>query len=233
MKPFLWQYLLERTMDMKILQIATLGDEEDPIYVGIREYPVSKLVLVHEPEKRFRANEVAHKLGELRIPVERREVENPARDMYEVVAEIVKRERQRYDDIFINVSSGRKLMTCSAISAAFVNGLKAFHVEGDSPMMLPVLKFSYSEVISPSKFRILHALEEMGGAADSLNELSESSSVEKSLVSYHIRGGRESKGLEELGLVEIDRGTQGRLLIRLSEMGRLILIGHKGEATAR
>ncbi len=217
-------------MAMKILQIATLGDEEDPVYVGIREYPVSKLVLIHEPEKRFRASEVAHKLGELHIPVERMEVENPARDMYEVIAEIVNKEKQRYDDIFINVSSGRKLMTCSAISAAFVNGLKAFHVEGDTPMMLPVLKFSYSEVISPSKFRILNALDALGGVADSLNQLSESSGVEKSLLSYHLRGGRESKGLEELGLVDIDRGTQGRLLIKLSEMGRLILIG-QGEET--
>ncbi|MFQ6012353.1 MAG: hypothetical protein ACE5LS_01740, partial [Thermoplasmata archaeon] len=59
--------------------------------------------------------------------------------------------------------------------------------------------------------------------------LSEASGVEKSLLSYHLRGGRESKGLEELGLVEIDRGTQGRLLIRLSEMGRLLLIGHPRE----
>ncbi len=216
---------------MKILQVATLGDEEDPIYVGIREYPVSKLVLIHEPEKKFRASEVAQKLEELRIPVERKEVQNPARDMYEVIAEIVKKEGQRYDDIFINVSSGRKLMTCSAISAAFVNGLKAFHVEGDSPMMLPVLKFSYSEVISPSKFNILQALRDLGGVADSLNRLSEVSGVEKSLLSYHLRGGRESKGLEELGLVEIDRGTQGRLLIKLSEMGRLILIGQGKEVS--
>lgn len=229
MKPFLRQHLLQKMRSMRILQIATLGDEEDPIYVGIREYPVSKLVLIHEPEKRFRASELAQKLGELRIPVERVEVQNPAREMYEVIAEIVRKDRQRYDDIFINVSSGRKLMTCSAISAAFVNGLKAFHVEGGSPMMLPVLKFSYSEVISPSKFNILQALRDFGGVADSLNRLSEVSGVEKSLLSYHLRGGRESKGLEELGLVEIDRGTQGRLLIKLSEMGRLILIGQGKE----
>ncbi|MFQ5986076.1 MAG: DUF6293 family protein [Thermoplasmata archaeon] len=211
---------------MRILQIATLGDEEAPIFAGIREYPVSKLVLVHEPEARFRAAEIGRKLGELQIPVERVEIRNPAREMYEVVAKIIQEQRGQYDDIFINVSSGRKLMTCSAISAAFVNGVKAFHVEGDVPMMLPVLKFSYSEVISPSKISVLQALDDIGGEADSLSALSEASGVEKSLLSYHLRGGRESKGLEELGLVEIDRGVQGRLLIRLSEMGRLLLIGH-------
>ncbi|MFQ5837186.1 MAG: DUF6293 family protein [Thermoplasmata archaeon] len=214
-------------MALKVLQIATLGDEEDPIYVGIREYPISKLVLIHEPEKRLRAAEITGKLRELRIPVERREVQNPARDMYQVISSIIKEEGKRFDDIIINVSSGRKLMTCSAISAAFVNGLKAFHVEDDTPMMLPVLKFSYSEVISPSKVSILRALDRMGGVADSLSDLSKISEVEKSLLSYHLRGGRESKGLETLGLVEIDRGTQGRLLIKLTEMGRLLLIGQE------
>ena len=92
-------------------------------------------------------------------------------------------------------------------------------------MMLPVLKFSYSEVISPSKINVLQSLADLGGEADSLSALSEASGVEKSLLSYHLRGGREAKGLEELGLVEIDRGTQGRLLIQLSEMGRVLLIG--------
>ncbi|MEE9237296.1 MAG: DUF6293 family protein [Thermoplasmata archaeon] len=214
-------------MTMKILQIATLGEEEDPIYVGIREYPVSKLFLLHEPEERFRAVEVARKLNELRIPVERVELKNPAREMYEVIATIVKEEKHKYDDIFINVTSGRKLMTCSAISAAFVNGLKAFHVEGDTPMMLPILKFSYKEVISPSKLNVLRKLDRLGGVVNSLNEFSESSGTEKSLLSYHLRGGRESKGLEELGLVEIDRRTQGRLEIKLTEMGRLLLIGQE------
>ncbi len=212
-------------MPPKILQIATLGDEEDPIYVGIREYPVSKLVLLHEPEDRFRAADMGRKLEDLRIPVERVEMANPARDMYEIVANIVQRQREKYDDILINVSSGRKLVTCSAISAAFVNGLKAFHVEEDTPMMLPVLKFSYSEVISPSKIRVLRGLADLGGEVESLNEFSQATGLEKSLLSYHLRGGRDSKGLEELGLVEIDRATQGRLLIRLTEMGRLLLIG--------
>ena len=216
---------------MRFLQIATLGEEEAPIFAGIREYPVSKLVLIYEPEARFHAAEISRKLRELQIPVEREEIQNPAREMYEVVARIIREERDQYDDIFINVSSGRKLMTCSAISAAFVNGVKAFHVEEDVPMMLPILKFSYSEVISPSKISVLQSLADLGGEAGSLSALSEASGVEKSLLSYHLRGGREAKGLEELGLVEIDRGTQGRLLIHLSEMGRLILIGHPREGS--
>lgn len=226
-KFFLYKESATSSMAPRILQIATLGEEQDPIFVGVREYPVSKLVLLYEPERKFEAAELARKLSELRIPVDRRELKDPTRDMYEVIASIAREEGPRYDDIFINVSSGRKLVTCSAISAAFVNGLKAFHVEGDTPMMLPVLKFSYNEVISPSKIKVLKGLKALGGMVDSLNDFSQAAGLEKSLLSYHIRGGRESKGLEELGLVEVDRGTQGRLRIKLTEMGRLLLIGQQ------
>jgi hypothetical protein len=214
---------------LRVLQIATVGDEEDEIFVGVREYPVSKIILIHEPEERMRAAEILHKLSVLKVDGERKEIRNPAKDMYEVIAEILEKERRRYDDVLINVSSGRKLLTCSAISAAFVNGLKAFHVEGEETMMLPVLKFSYSEIVSDSKLNILAAIDKIGGEVASLNELSERSGIEKSLLSYHIRGGRDSKGLEELGLVEIDRATQGRLIIRLTPMGRLLLIGRRTE----
>jgi hypothetical protein len=49
--------------------------------------------------------------------------------------------------------------------------------------------------------------------------------VEKSLLSYHIRGGREPKGLEELGLVRVERRECGKVSIHLTELGRLVLVG--------
>ncbi|MFQ6089759.1 MAG: hypothetical protein ACE5K0_12790 [Candidatus Methanofastidiosia archaeon] len=94
----------------------------------------------------------------------------------------------------------------------------------DTPIPPPVMKFSYSEVVSDAKLAILNALKGLGGVVDSLNELSEKSQVEKSLLSYHIRGGRDSKGLEDLGLVEVDRTQRGKLNIKLTTMGKLILI---------
>jgi hypothetical protein len=80
-------------------------------------------------------------------------------------------------------------------------------------------------MISESKMNILRALSRAGGEVDSLNTLSEMSGVEKSLLSYHIRGGRDAKGLEELSLVSIERAKQGRLMVKLTEMGRLMLLG--------
>lgn len=93
------------------------------------------------------------------------------------------------------------------------------------PFALPVLKFSYPELISDAKYRILEALQAMGGHADGLNALAQASKTEKSLLSYHLRTTREGKGLEEMGLVSIERGTFGRLGITLTEMGSLILMG--------
>lgn len=210
---------------MRVLQIATLGEEEDTIFVGLRDYPVSKLILIHEPDQARKAAEIIQKASGLKIEGERRVVQNPAMDMYSVLADILAKERGKYDDVYLNVSSGRKLLTCAAISAAFVNGIKAFHVEGNEPMLLPILKFSYTEILSKTKISILTALEGLGGSVESLNQLSERAGVEKALLSYHIRGGREGKGLQEMGLVDVGHGPRGRLRISLTQMGRILLLG--------
>jgi DNA-binding transcriptional ArsR family regulator len=118
------------------------------------------------------------------------------------------------------------------MSGAFVHGLKAIAITEGTPMQLPVLKFAYAEMISESKMNILRALARAGGEVDSLNDLSEMSGVEKSLLSYHIRGGRDAKGLEELSLVSIDRAKQGRLMVKLTEMGRLMLLGTESHKAA-
>ena len=106
---------------------------------------------------------------------------------------------------------------CSQIKAIGATEKGIFH--------LPVLKFSYAELISEPKLQILRALQALHGNADSLVDLEAKADVEKSLLSYHIRGGRESKGLEELGLVKVDRREYGKLSIHLTELGRLVLVG--------
>jgi DNA-binding transcriptional ArsR family regulator len=142
-----------------------------------------------------------------------------------LVAEILRKETLQYDEVFFNVSSGSKMLSCAGLSAAFVNGIKAIGATESGLFHLPVLKFSYSELISEPKVKILQALRDSGGSVESLAVLEERAKVEKSLLSYHIRGGRESKGLADLGLVEVDRGEYGKLAVRLTELGRLVLVG--------
>lgn len=210
-----------------ILMIATVGEDTDAVLIGIRDYPVQKLILMHTPTFRAQAQEIKEKVGAIFVQTELREVneEQVLMDTLRQVAQIHAQEAMHFDDVVVNVSSGDKMQTCSALSAAFVHGVPAIGVAGDAPFALPVLKFSYSELISDAKYRILEALQRIGGHADSLNDLSEKSGVEKSLLSYHLRTTREGKGLEDMGLVDIERGSFGRLGITLTEMGTLILMG--------
>jgi hypothetical protein len=64
----------------------------------------------------------------------------------------------------MDVSSVYKLIGCAALSAAFINGIKA-------PLLIPVLKLSYNEIISYAKIKILKAIDIVGGAIDSLEKL--------------------------------------------------------------
>jgi hypothetical protein len=43
-------------------------------------------------------------------------------------------------------------------------------------------------------------------------------------LSYHIRGSKQGRGLEDLGLVEVERGKRGRLRVKLTALGRMLLM---------
>jgi hypothetical protein len=57
----------------------------------------------------------------------------------------------------MNVSSGDKLIGCAALSAAFISGIKAFGMDSTKPvpLLMPVLKLSYNEIVSGAKIKIL------------------------------------------------------------------------------
>jgi DNA-binding transcriptional ArsR family regulator len=127
----------------------------------------------------------------------------------------------------MNVSCGDKLIGCAALSAAFINGIKAFGMDSTgAPLPMPVSKISYSEIISEPKMNILRAVQKVGGAVDSLDKLEEASGYGKPLLSYHIMGGKEARGLAELGLVEVEKGDRGRLLTKLTTLGKLLVINN-------
>ncbi len=135
------------------------------------------------------------------------------------------RRRRDFDNILFNVSSGDKLLGCAALSAAFVNGLKAFAIVKGEPLLLPVLKFSYDQLVSATKPDILKSLQKNGGEVDSLETLREISGYGKPLLSYHIQGAEDSKGLVELGLVEVEKGTRGKSITKITTLGKILTLG--------
>lgn len=210
----------------RLLQVAGVGSDPAPVIAGAKAFPLSKLVLLYEERNAKEVVDLVEKLAPLKCEVDRRVLKGPPLTaVLSAVAAITHDEALHFDDVLVNVTVTDKMLSCSLMSAAFMHGIRAIAVQDGETMQLPVLKFAYREMISESKMNILRALERAGGGVESLNDLSEMSGVEKSLLSYHIRGGRDAKGLEELNLVSIERAKQGRLMVMLTEMGKLILLG--------
>jgi hypothetical protein len=213
------------------LQIATFGsDMQEGIAAGIRNFPIHKLALICYSSDNQKAEEFSRRIrGVIGIPVTITIVnkDNVIRDVLESVGEIIGMEGKNFQQILMNVSCGDKLIGCAALSAAFINGIKAFGMDSaGAPLPMPVLKLSYSEIISEPKLNILKAMERAGGALESLEKLEEASGYGKPLLRYQIMGGKEARGLAELGLVEVEKGDRGKLLTKLTTLGKLLVVSN-------
>jgi len=218
--------------NMTTLQIATFGsDDQDGIALGIRSFPVHKLVLICFSSDKSKAEDFARKIKSvLGLPINITIVtkENVVRDTMERVNEIVNIDGNQFQQVLMNVSSGDKLIGCSALSAAFINGIQAFGMDETHtvPLLMPVLKLSYSEIVSEAKIKILKAINNAGGIVESLDHLEQISGYGKPLLSYHVQGARDSKGLADLGLVEVEKRDRGKISAKLTTLGKLLVSGN-------
>lgn len=215
--------------NMKTLQIATFGsDGQDGIALGIRSFSVHKLVLICFSNDKSKAEDFARKIKSiLGIPITITIVtkENVIRDTMESVNEILNLHAKEFQQVLLNVSSGDKLIGCAALSAAFINGIQAFGMDETHsiPLLMPVLKLSYSEIVSEAKIKILKSISDAGGVIESLDQLEQISGFGKPLLSYHVQGARDSKGLADLGLVEVEKGDRGKISASLTTLGKLLV----------
>jgi hypothetical protein len=212
-------------MPLKTLQIAILGGSDEAIFVGLRNFPTHKLALITPPGAANQSSTVSAKLADtLKLAVSIVEVEDTStQTILDAIGQLVRKESGEFEDFLINVGSASRTLACAGVAAAFVYGMKVFDVRGDQPETFPVMKFSYIEAVTQPKIEILRALDRTGGRVESLEILSHMMNYGKPLLSYHIRGSRESRGLESLGLVEIERGKRGRLQVKLTPLGRTLL----------
>jgi hypothetical protein len=213
----------------KTLQIATFGyDGQEGIALGIRSFSVHKLALICFSSDKNRAEDFARKIKSvLGIPTTITIVtkENVIRDTMERVNEILSLHTKEFRQVLLNVSSGDKLIGCAALSAAFINGIQAFGMDDTHtiPLLMPVLKLSYSEIVSEAKIKILKSINDAGGVIESLDHLEQISGYGKPLLSYHVQGGKDSKGLADLGLVEVEKGDRGKISASLTTLGKLLV----------
>jgi hypothetical protein len=214
---------------MKTLQIATFGsDGQGGIALGIRSFPVHKLTFICFSSDKNRAEDFGRKIKSvLDIPTTITVVtkENVIRDTMERINEILNLHAKEFQQVLLNVSSGDKLIGCAALSAAFINGIQAFGMDETHaiPLLMPVLKLSYSEIVSEAKIKILKSISDAGGVIESLEQLEQISGYGKPLLSYHVQGARDSKGLADLGLVEVEKRDRGKISASLTTLGKLLV----------
>lgn len=210
------------------LQISTFGlDNQHGIASALKSFPVHKLALVcytsdEQPAKEF-AKRIEHVLD---IPTTIHLVDrnNTIRDTIKKVTEILDNNTNNFQQVLMNISSGTKLLTCAALSSAFIVGIPAFGMDESGALSpMPILKLSYNEVITEPKLKILKAISSAGGIIESLEQLEEITGHAKPLLSYHINGGKNFKGLVSMGLLEIKRGGRGRTAVKLTALGEILL----------
>ncbi len=210
------------------LQIATFGpDDYEAIVSGIKSFPVHKLAIICYDYDKSKAEDFAKKIKSvLGLPINLYLVneENVVRDTLERVNEILIHSKE-FHQVLINVSSGEKLLGCAALSSSFVNGVKAFGMDHTKtcPILMPVLKLSYNEIVSDAKIKILKVIEEAGGSLDSLEQLEQVSGLGKPLLSYHVQGAKDSKGLASLGLLDVERKDRGKISVSITTLGKLLI----------
>ncbi len=215
--------------EMKTLQIATFGKtDQDGVALGIRSFPIHKLVLICFDSDKNQAGEFSDKIRSIlgiSITITLVTKDNVIRDTMERVNEILNLHGREFQQVLMNVSSGDKLIGCAALSSAFINGIKAFGMDSTHkiPLLMPVLKLSYNEIISDAKIKILKAIDNAGGTIESLEQLEQLSGYGKPLLSYHVQGGKDSKGLANLGLVDVEKGDRGKISAKLTVLGKLLV----------
>ncbi|MFH1649308.1 MAG: DUF6293 family protein [Candidatus Woesearchaeota archaeon] len=204
--------------------IAPMGDHMDALFVGIREFPTRRVVLICPKEYVGEAEKAKKQLETFKIPTTIKKITGETYEGTFIAVADVTREEGR-DNVIVNVATGDRSTRCAATSAAFVNGIKAFAVSGNMAAFLPVLKFNYYKLLSDKKLGIMKALYDKDKCVASLEELSKMTKMSLPLLSYHINGNLKSEGLKELGLVDTFH-DKGRVRVCLNMQGVLIVRGY-------
>ncbi len=212
----------------RTLQIATVGEDSEGVLAGVRNAPANKLALLCYDRDKEVVKRLALKIIEtLKAEVEvydKIRPEHSYKDIMQVFSEIVQKNKEQFDDFLLNVSSGDKMICIAAAVTSFILGFKAFFCKGDECVMLPPMKLSYTEMVSEVKLNILRALDKAGGEVESLDELGKLTNYGKPLLSYHIHGSEDARGLIDLGLAQATRHQRGKTKVTLTTLGKMLLV---------
>lgn len=207
---------------MGYIHVAALNEDPDPVLAAVRELGAEKVILVTGEDTPADAG-TADVLEPLGVKTEHRTVSGSMLlGTLQLVQNIVAKHRDRREDIVVNLAGASRYQSCALLSAAFVAGIRAIDRRNDEIRFLPALNFSYDEIVGPDKLEILQGLDALGGESTDLNKLTGATGLDSSTVSYQIRGGQDTRGLEDLGLIKVDHDAERGLCLRLTPMGETL-----------
>jgi hypothetical protein len=222
-------------MTTRTFQIATFGTfREADILIGLRRSPSHKLVLMcydHDKNKaKFFSKRIRRIDRNIEVTICMVTRQNIIENVFENINTVVGCAVRKFQRILINVSSGDKLLSYAVFCAASMKGIETFIINSkytSNPVFIPVLKFPYCKIITKTNLRILNSIASTGGVVYGLNRLQQISGLTKPLLSYHIHGRNDTKGLIDLGLVTVEaKKNNSIIIVKLTTIGKLFVMNH-------
>jgi hypothetical protein len=219
----------------KTLQIATFGAfREANILTGLRRFPSQKLALICYDHDKTKAKLLSKRIRQIDKNIEvgicLTARENIIGEVFENINNIViECEIRKFLRILVNVSSGDKLLSYAVFSATCIKGIQTFIINSNyisNPVIIPVLKFPYSKIITKTNLRILNSIASAGGVVYGLDQLQQIFGLIKPLLSYHIHGRNNTKGLIDLGLVRVENKKNKNssiVVVKFTAVGKLFV----------
>lgn len=225
-------------MVAKTFQIATFGTfHTGNILTGLKIYPSQKLALIcydHDNTNAKRFVKVIRSIDEnIEINVCLTPRQNIIENVFGNIGRIFGSEKNRFQRILLNVSSGDKSLSYAVLCAAYIKGIETFMINSNfsnSLVVIPIPKFYYDRIITKTDLRILNSIARAGGVIYGLDRLQQISGLIKPLLSYHINGRDNTKGLIDLGLVWVENKKYENgtiIVIRLTAIGELFVTNRK------
>ncbi|MGC1134554.1 MAG: hypothetical protein WA941_17130 [Nitrososphaeraceae archaeon] len=227
-------------MVTKTFQIATFGTfSTGNILTGLKIYPSQKLALIcydHDNTNAKRFVKVIRSIDEnIEIIVCLTPKQNIIENVFRNIGRIIGpgSEINRFQRILVNVSSGDKSLSYVVLCAAYIKGIETFMINSNfsnNLAVIPTPKFYYDKIITKTNLRILNSIARAGGVIYGLDRLQQISGLIKPLLSYHINGRDNTKGLIDLGLVWVENKKYENgtiVVIRLTAIGELFVTNRK------
>jgi len=192
----------------------------------IKDYKVNNIHLISTPNCYNHCNELKVEIEKFKYNIVTHKISN---NIWKESIQLIKEITNQIQDkekilLLISPQSNRFCNIClvdyASLIGALNNGIKVLALFDEKIIMFPYMKMQSEDLISDKKLKILEVLKEQPLTPE---QISGKIGVSLPLISYHLNGNINSKGLKTMGFVELENKKQNT--IKLTTFGELIVDG--------